>query len=180
MLKEKILELRSKGFSYRQIANQLKCSRSTIGYWCRPDQKEKVKRNRQNRLYWKTILTRKINRFKNSKPSSIVRHKSNWKVKIVRGVKQFCDITKMKNWGSKQFLEKFGTKTVCYLTGREIDLIKDNYNFDHIVPVSKGGTGDIDNLGITVPIANRSKSDMTLEEYLDLCEEVLRYHGRIK
>lgn len=49
-----------------------------------------------------------------------------------------------------------------------------------MIPVSKGGEGTLENLGFTVPEANRSKSDMTLEEYLDLCEEVLRYHGRIK
>lgn len=31
-------------------------------------------------------------------------------------------------------INKFGTKTKCYLTGTPIDLEKDNYCFDHIVP----------------------------------------------
>lgn len=60
-------------------------------------------------------------------------------------------------------INKFGTKTKCYLTGTPIDLEKDNYCFDHIVPVSKGGTNDLSNLGITIPIANYSKSDLTMQ-----------------
>ena len=82
--------------------------------------------------------------------------------------------------GYKEVLDKFGTNVKCYLTGRDIDITKDDYNLDHIIPVSKGGEGTIENMGFTIPIANASKSSMTLEEYLDLCEEVLRYHGRIK
>ena len=58
---------------------------------------------------------------------------------------------------------KFGTKTKCYLTGTPIDLEKDDYCFDHIIPVSKGGSNDLSNLGITTPAANYSKSDLTVE-----------------
>lgn len=74
-------------------------------------------------------------------------------------------------------INKFGVKTKCYLTGTPIDLEKDDYCFDHIVPVSKGGTNDLINLGITIPKANYSKSDLTVEEYLDLCKQVLEYNG---
>lgn len=49
-----------------------------------------------------------------------------------------------------------GTNVKCYLTGTPIDLTKDDYCFDHIVPVSKGGT---------------------IEEYLSLCKQVLEHHG---
>lgn len=65
----------------------------------------------------------------------------------------------------------------CYLTGRNIDITKDDYHLDHIMPVSKGGSSSLDNLGITCPQANMSKSDMTIDEYLSLCKEVLENFG---
>lgn len=55
--------------------------------------------------------------------------------------------------------------------------IKDNYNLDHKIPVSKGGTNDISNLGITCPEANSSKSDLTVDEYISLCKEILLNFG---
>ena len=33
-MKEKILELRKKGFSYNQIVEELKCAKSTVSYYC--------------------------------------------------------------------------------------------------------------------------------------------------
>ena len=69
-------------------------------------------------------------------------------------------------------------RTNCYLTGREIDL-KDtsSYHFDHIVPRSKGGTNDLDNLGVACGDANRAKSDMHTGEFVELCKDVLEHHG---
>ena len=42
-LKEAILTLHKKGLSYRQIENQLACSKSTIAYHLSEGQKEKAK-----------------------------------------------------------------------------------------------------------------------------------------
>lgn len=78
----------------------------------------------------------------------------------------------------KDVIKHFGgTTTKCYLTGQPIDILKDNYNLDHIVPVSKGGTNDLENMGIVIPDANHSKSDLTLDEYLLLCKKVLENFG---
>ena len=41
-LKEKILSLKIKGYSFRQIQKKLKCSKSTISYHCSKDQKKKT------------------------------------------------------------------------------------------------------------------------------------------
>ncbi len=41
-LKEKILSLKIKGYSFRQIEKKLKCSKSTISYHCSKDQKKKT------------------------------------------------------------------------------------------------------------------------------------------
>jgi len=42
-MKEKILELRNEGKSYREIQKILGCSKSTISYHCGNGQKEKTK-----------------------------------------------------------------------------------------------------------------------------------------
>lgn len=85
----------------------------------------------------------------------------------------------MKDFTAKTFLESLEdpTHVKCYLTGRNIDLTKDDYQLDHKIPVSQGGSNSIDNLGIACPQANLSKSDMTVDEYLSLCKEVLENFG---
>lgn len=61
-MREQILELRAQGFSYRQIQEQLGCSKSTIAYHCTEGQKEKVaESNRARRLK----QNKEIAKFKN-------------------------------------------------------------------------------------------------------------------
>lgn len=79
----------------------------------------------------------------------------------------------------QEILAKFGLQTRCYLSGQFIDLKTDAYHFDHIIPLSKGGPKNINNMGITTPRANQSKADMFLDEYLEHCKQVLEYHGYI-
>ena len=52
-----------------------------------------------------------------------------------------------------------------------------SYNLDHVTPRSRGGDNSLDNLGITTPIANKSKTNLTTEEYLELCKKVLENNG---
>jgi DNA-binding CsgD family transcriptional regulator len=42
-IKEKILELRSKGYNYNQIKDAIGCSKGTISYHCGKGQKEKTR-----------------------------------------------------------------------------------------------------------------------------------------
>ena len=70
-----------------------------------------------------------------------------------------------------------GTKTTCYLTGRSIDIETDDYHLDHIIPVAKGGTNELSNMGITIPQANKMKCDLTTDELLSLCKEILIHHN---
>jgi len=66
----------------------------------------------------------------------------------------------------------------CYLTGREIDLLSPKtYHCDHIVPVSKGGSAKLNNLGLTCKDANIAKGNLELGQFLSLCEEILKYNG---
>jgi hypothetical protein len=49
-MKEAILALRAKGYSYNQIQEELGCSKGTIAYYCGAGQKEKnLQRNRDRR-----------------------------------------------------------------------------------------------------------------------------------
>ena len=75
-------------------------------------------------------------------------------------------------------LNKVGENPICYLTGRNVDLSKkEEYHLDHIHPVSKGGSNELNNLGLACRDANVAKADMSTGEFVDLCAEVLRHHG---
>jgi hypothetical protein len=98
-------------------------------------------------------------------------------------VSEFCNRYKekgnlVKKCNYKTVLDYLnGTKVNCYLTGTPIDLEKDDYCFDHIIPVSKGGTNDLTNLGVTIPAANYAKNNLTVDEFINLCKLVLEHHG---
>ena len=74
--------------------------------------------------------------------------------------------------------KKVGENPFCYLTGRSIDLTKPStYAFDHINPATLGGDNSIENLGVVCKRANQAKADMPLEEFINLCKEVLIKQG---
>lgn len=73
----------------------------------------------------------------------------------------------MTKYTYKEALEHLGgTKVKCYITGIPIDIEVDDYQLDHIIPVSKGGTNDICNMGITLPVINQMKGNLSTEELL--------------
>lgn len=154
--------MRQDGKSYKEIQKTLGCSLGTIAYHCGLGQKEKTRqRLKSSRLTLLAILKRKKDNF------SIVRGK-----RFEKGKR--CPLP----FSSKEFIEKLELNPRCYLTGRPIDLWKPKtYQCDHIIPIGKGGPSTLDNLGLTCRDANQSKSDMTLEEYLQLCKEVLIHNG---
>jgi 5-methylcytosine-specific restriction endonuclease McrA len=79
------------------------------------------------------------------------------------------------NWND--IVEIYGYDTICYLSGEPINLLKRNYNFDHKVPVSRGGDNSLDNLGITHEVVNRMKTDLTPEELMEWCKKILEFNG---
>lgn len=181
-IEKDVLSLRAKGYTIKQICEELNCSEYAVDYWLYPKYREKIraqqKERRKRANNWRAKLQGKIDRFKDRKISTYVQAKNqSWDKILARKIRDFrSKCLKMSKFGIKEVLEKFGTKTKCYLTGRDIDITKDDYNLDHKIPVVQGGEGTLENLGFTIPIANASKFNMTLEEYLNLCEEVLRYH----
>lgn len=57
-----------------------------------------------------------------------------------------------------------GIETHCYLTGLPINIKTDDYQLDHIIPISKGGTNELTNMAITCVEANQIKGNLTNEE----------------
>lgn len=73
-------------------------------------------------------------------------------------------------------IDKVGENPLCYLTGQPIDISKPStYEFDHIIPKSRGGTNQLDNLGVCLKLANRAKDSMTPDEFLNLCKLVVSH-----
>jgi predicted transcriptional regulator len=157
----KIKELRSLGYSYNQISKEIGCSKSTVSYYLGKDQKEKTRKRTQN-LRSQNSLLQKIDHFKSTGL------RKNF-IKRVNKIKERSD-TKL-NFNYEDVLLKFGQKPFCHLTGRAIDLENPkSYHLDHIIPKSKGGDSTLDNLAFAIREANQAKSDMFLEDFLDLCE----------
>ena len=177
-LKPQILKLRAEGKTYNQIAKELDCSKSVISYHCgNGSEKERV----LSALKKRPILYSKISRFKGRCT------RSDYK-KIQSKIKTFKRSTKNsacsstivnsinKNYTYKDVLNKIGDNPVCYLTGTPIDLNKpETYQLDHIIPTSKGGSNDLDNLQICIKEANTAKGDLMVDELYELCEKILKY-----
>lgn len=64
----------------------------------------------------------------------------------------------------------------CALTGER--LTPENSCFDHIVPLSKGGSSLKENLQAVTKVANLSKGSLTMSEYNNLCFVVLNRHRK--
>lgn len=160
---DNILKLRNAGKTYKEIQKEIGCSLSTISYHCGVGQKIKFKqRQRKRRSTLLGILKRKKDNF-----SFVNGNRKNTSKK-----------RSSMDFSSKQFHDKLVENPTCYLTGRKIDLLSPKtYNCDHIIPVSKGGGCEFLNLGLTCRDANMSKSDMTKDEYIQLCKEVLIHNG---
>lgn len=180
-LKEKIIELKSKGYSYNKIQKTLNCSKGTISYHCGLGQKEKNK-NRVKKHRNQNVLKTKIERFSHNR-------KNNFKNKIIIKDKKIKEILRLRIWrfsrmkkdkykklfNEEQLLNKIGDNPKCYLTGRCIDLNDPkSYHLDHIIPRTKGGDNSLENCGLACREANQAKHNLSLEDFIKLCQEVVK------
>lgn len=185
-LKNSILELREIGWSYAKIAEKLKCSKSTIAYYCNNTTKEKsknYKKNLQENKDYIYLFGKHVDNFKQRLKGSGKKFNNDWNKKFRTAVSFFRNRNKMNvetNYTYKEALEHLGgLQTKCYLTGIPINIEFDDYCLDHIIPVNKGGTNELNNMGITIPSANASKSNLTLEEFLNQSKLILENFGYI-
>ena len=183
-LKTQIIELRKKGLTYDQIKKKLNCSKSTISFHCNDKSKEKTYIRQRKRRKNKP-LEKKI--------ESFLRTKNINNIDKTTIYESYSDRLKIKTWnftraqkrsyGERMFNEtelinKIGTTPKCYLTGRPINLNQSkSYALDHVVPRSKGGNNSIDNCEIACIEANKAKHNMSYDEFVQLCKEVVEYHN---
>jgi 5-methylcytosine-specific restriction endonuclease McrA len=165
--KEEILKLRKKGKTYKEIIKILDCAKSTVSYHLskkiktnaiKRAIKNKKKYIRKNTLT--TIAQQKLCNFKCDSKKNIKKtyHSSNVSIQDIRNI--------------------LNNNPKCYLTGKKINpLDSSSWSLDHIIPRSKGGKNNIDNLGLSCSKANKCKHDLLLEEFIKTCKEVLINFG---
>ena len=178
ILGPKIKALRKQGLSYKDIQNTLNCSIGTISYYLGKGQKEKTKQRRKNVSHSTYIHVKRVNCFHNRKPktqrklnpTTSYTHRQMSKAISAKASK----FQKNAAFNYKDVHAKYGDHFQCALTGRPLSWNKpQEYEYDHILPVARGGTSCLDNLQIVCTDANRAKNDLTEEEFLDLCKEVV-------
>lgn len=179
-MKEKILELRKQGLGYTKISQILGCSRSLVRHYSNHEEEKNRKRARQriNRAKshpftqkYSRFIYRHITKRKNRKSHDFCINKL-----IYKRIQKFTGGIKLSTFTVQDVIDKFGENPKCYLTGQDIDINDTkSYQFDHIIPSSRGGQNTIDNLGICVSQANKAKGDMTPDEFYNLCELIIKH-----
>jgi len=182
ILGPKINALRKQGLSYKDIQNTLKCSIGTISYHLGKGQKEKTKQRRKNVSRLTYIHVKRTNTFTSRKPKTqrklnptpTLTHRQMSKAISAKASK----FQKNAAFNYKDVHAKYGDHFQCALTGRPLSWNNpQEYEYDHILPIARGGTACLDNLQIVCTDANRAKNDLTEEEFLDLCKEVVLHAG---
>jgi predicted transcriptional regulator len=179
-LGNKIIELKKEGYTYNKIMKELNCSKSTISYYLGDNQKEKTK-NRSIKIKSKPefVLQKKLYAF---------RYRDNLGKRVLSKVRDFqrregskISITKPElSFNIEDFLLKIGDNPKCYLSGELINLYETkDYCIDHIIPATKGGENTLENAGLISSTLNKMKSDISVDELLEKCIQVLEYNGYI-
>ena len=179
-LAQKILELHNQGKTKKEIASILNCNIATVFYNVDPNYKINEKlRYKTNPIYRKIIQFCRIKTFQKPKSykTTNIRSFIYWKIRTFCTTKK-GDKNVSHNFTPEDVIGKFGTNPKCYLTGQEIDISKPRtYEFDHIIPKSRGGQNTLDNLGICTKESNRAKQTMTPDELFNLCKIILEHQG---
>lgn len=183
--KNNILELRNKGYTYDQIVNELHCSKGTVSYYCGTDQKNKTL-YRNERIRYSNLLRyligKKVSSFKiegEIKQSKNI-YKVSYKLRVRIKCLQFCNVQKIKDltMTPEDILKRLVSNPNCELTGRPLDIQNTHsWHLDHIIPRSKGGSNTLDNCQIVCRQANVAKSNLLPEEFLQLCNDVIKHQN---
>jgi hypothetical protein len=171
-LKDKIKNLRDLGKTYSEIKKELNCSKSTISYHLSEIQKDKVTKRNKKRMDENPVI-KKVENFK-KKERSLYLKSRDFQRRINGHLKNAQDF----NFSYHDVIQKIGETPKCYISGLPIDLNDGKtFQFDHIIPATKGGLNTLDNLGITRAEINKIKNDLMFDELLDYCKIILENNG---
>lgn len=86
---------------------------------------------------------------------------------------------KRKNFSAKERLAIYRkTKGHCYLCGEFVDF--DSFEIEHRIPLSKGGTNDLDNLFCACHCCNIIKHDIYPQDFWEKISQIFMYQMRIR
>ena len=181
-LNKKIIALRQKQCSFRQIAKQLNCSISTVSYALRKKTRDKAKKKFDDIPSYIRKIRKKIYSFKN--PRIPKKQKPAWYIsKSLRQISKSIStkasrFQRTMTFNYKDVYKKYGDHFPCALTGRPIEFNKpETYEYDHKQPLTRGGENTLSNLQILCPEANQAKGSLTDQEFIELCKEVVIHAG---
>ena len=156
--------------------------RSTISYYCSKQEKNK-KNIRQRKRRSINILRNKLESFRYKNKQQIQYKADHRDVRKILQIKlSFFSMNRQTKKVKQEFslqdlIDKIGDNPTCYLTGRHIDLTDGrSYHLDHIVPISKGGDNSLDNCNIACKEANQAKHNLSKDEFIKLCEEIINHN----
>ena len=195
-LKDNILDLRSKGYSYNKIVEELGCAKSTVAYHL-SDNIKRSKKEWKERNKTAVSVTKKINYFhmtykpkpnykfhpRDKERSTPLNQRVNQKIQAFIGNKYGrygkSTVTRTRStFGIKDVKRDFDNSPYCFYTGRP--LVWENtgdWHMDHFIPRAKGGLSVYSNMRISCKEANIAKSDLYFEDLLKLCEDILTHNG---
>ena len=118
------------------------------------------------------IKSRKVREKKQPKPRPRRTTPLSFEERIRARIYSFCRMSKVDRFTVEEFLDKF-KDAKCYLTGVEIDLTNyDSYQLDHMVPISRGGSSKLSNLGLLSSRINMMKGNLSVYEFVSICKAV--------
>lgn len=180
-LRSQILNLHEQGYTQKEIANILKCAKSAVSYHIYPNERLNcIRRTKNNPIY------RKITSYLSSYKREYKIYKRQINLAIQKKIYFFMYLK--KKYKGKQMsklpitkndvINKFGENPVCYLSGKKLNWEDaSTYSFDHKLPISRGGESTIDNMGICDYKVNQCKNNLTPEEFIQMCKDVLLHQG---
>lgn len=185
--KEQILSLKKEGKTYKQISEILGCSINNVWYHVSPNAKklntERMRRLRKKQHPYKTKLDKFTQRKYKPKTFSELKNVGT-RTHIYRRLRHFNVDRKTKEFmktdiTTDDVIKKLGENPICYLTGEPININNSrSYQFDHIIPASRGGDNSLENLGICTKQINMAKNNMTADEFIFLCRKVVAYQDQ--